>query len=69
MKKDENTQKAITVEFGASWGEPHILALFIDRYAEGGGLALCALDATGPASEDYSELWDVLSVNLPDARE
>ena len=55
----------LTVEYETGWGERARLAICADRYAEGGALALLALDATDPGDEDYLDIWCALTVNLP----
>lgn len=55
----------LTVDYETGWGECARLAICADRYAEGGALALLALDATDPGDEDYLDLWCPLTVNLP----
>lgn len=55
----------LTVEYETGWGERARLAICADRYAEGGALALLALDATNPGGEDYLDVWCHLTVNIP----
>lgn len=56
----------LTVDYETGWGEHARLAICSDRYAEGGALALLALDATDPEDEEeYLDLWCSLTVNLP----
>lgn len=56
----------LTVEYEASYGERYRLALYRDTYANGGGLAVAALDVTDKDSEEYMEPWGTLTVNIPD---
>lgn len=56
----------LTVEYEASYGERYRLALYRDTYANGGGLAVAALDVTDKDSEEYMEPWGALTVNIPD---
>lgn len=55
-----------TIEYATDWGERVRLAVCSDIYAEGGALALLALDITDPEGEGYLDLWCALTVNLPD---
>lgn len=55
-----------TVEYETGWGERVRLVICADAYEDGGALALIALDATDPDDEGYLDIWDVLTVNLPD---
>ena len=56
----------LTVDYETGWGERARLAICADRYAEGGALALLALDATDPEDEEeYLDIWCPLTVNLP----
>lgn len=55
----------LTVDYETGWGERARLAICSDRYAEGGALALLALDATDPEDEEYLDLWCPLTVDLP----
>lgn len=55
----------LTVEYEASYGERYRLALYRDTYANGGGLAVAALDVTDKDSEEYMEPWGTLTVNIP----
>lgn len=56
----------LTVDYETGWGERARLAICANRYAEGGALALLALDATDPGDEEkYLDLWCSLTVNLP----
>lgn len=63
---DHGGRDAVTVEYETSYGERFKLALYCDTYVDGGGLAVAALDATDPDSEDYMEPWSTLTVNVPD---
>ena len=54
------------VEYTTGWGERVRLVICSDVYECGGGLALLALDATNPDDEEYLDIWNVLTVNLPD---
>ena len=57
----------LEIEYEESWGEQVRLALCSERYEEGGGLAVLALDTTDPDDEDgFLELWETLTVNLPE---
>lgn len=56
----------LTVEYEASYGERFRLALYRDIYANGGGLAVAALDVTDKDSEEYMEPWGTLTVDIPD---
>lgn len=57
----------VSLDYMASWGERVDLVLCAERYQVGGGTALLALDACDPESDEYLELWDTLSVNIPDS--
>lgn len=58
----------LEIEYEESWGDRVRLALCAERYEEGGGLAVLALDATDPDDEDgFLELWETLTVNLPES--
>ncbi len=57
----------VFIEYTTGWGECVRLAICADAYEQGGSLALLALNATDPGDEgEYLEIWDVLTVNLPD---
>ena len=55
-----------TVEYETGWGERVRLVICADTYEDGGALALIALDATDPDDEGHLDIWDVLTVSLPD---
>lgn len=56
----------VDIEYMADWGEEVSLVLCAERYNAGGGMAVLALDACDPESEDYLDLWADVTVNLPD---
>ena len=56
----------VTVEYESGWGGRRTLALFRDEYAQGGGLAVGAVDVTEkPAEGEGYGLWGMVTVNIP----
>ena len=56
----------VTVEYESGYAGRRTLALFRDEYAQGGGLALGAVDVTErPAEGEGYGLWGMLTVNIP----
>lgn len=55
----------LTMRYVDAWDDERVLALCSEECAGTGWLALVALDATDPTSEDYLDTWAVATVNLP----